>query len=440
MKKTRQRIATVLTALLTVGIIAVPAFAGSIGSNGVYTGNDTTINIPKGIVVINDGFTKTYTPNVTFKFSATPATVTGMSVSDGSSEVDIQAGPVGGLKGSNDDGTASVVFASREVVESTDGATSLQEEIDENISFQVDLSKFTSPGVYRYTIEDVTSKEALYQAGIQRSGDYDTTRELDVYIQHNETDGSLEVQGYVLTDDVPGEDGKIIDGKYKVPGYTVEPTPGDVIVTQEDGQDGQPGTADDVFTVTYGGADSGDRYISYNFDITKEVTGNMGDKEHSFPFEITVETPDRFTVDEHVYGVKGTGTAEESDGTFTTALKNAEVFHVYGVNPVAAVTVTETNDTTNTYKVSTSLSADVTPVAAGGQASANFAASDYATQNSATNVAADVTGAEDLTVTNRLNMDSPTGFLMRIAPFAALIALAGVLFGVSKIRTKKREE
>ena len=56
-------------AALMIGCLsAAPVLAGEIGDDGTYTGNDTTISIDKDLVIYNDGFTKSYSPSITYRF------------------------------------------------------------------------------------------------------------------------------------------------------------------------------------------------------------------------------------------------------------------------------------------------------------------------------------------------------------------------------------
>ena len=445
MKKIRQKIAKTLIMAMTVGTLAgvmsVPALAGEIGSDGTYTGHDTTISIPKGIVVMNDGYTKTYSPNITYSFTATPATVaTGSSVVDGNGNgLGVQPGVAGGLSS-----TATAVFTAGEVVESDASAASLKEEIHANIDFEVDLSKFSSAGVYRYTITDVTSPEVLYNAGITRTGDYDTTRELDVYIAKDETSGTLGVKGYTLTDDLPGTTiYTVTDGSFKVPGFTTEtPGPGDIIRKDFPGEDGVPGTADDTFTVEFGGLDTGDRYISYNIEVEKLITGNMSDPNHAFPFAFTLTNgnSNATTVNTVYTGSDKAALEVDNDGQFAAGLKNEGKAYVCGLNPFAAAQIVETNDTINPYKVTTSDGTyDAVSVPAGGTAEVNMEVSNYATVNStsAVQTAPEANAALKLTVTNNLQSPSITGIVVRILPFVIVALLIAGLFAVTKINTKK---
>ena len=75
-------------------------------------------------------------------------------------------------------------------------------EQKKNLTVNIDLTKFTKPGIYRYKIEDVTAIETLYNAGINRAEHYDNDRYLDVYIKNNGENG-LAVAGYTLNMNSP---------------------------------------------------------------------------------------------------------------------------------------------------------------------------------------------------------------------------------------------
>lgn len=439
MKKTRERIAKALVAFMVAGLMAAPVSAAGIGDSGVYTGNDTTLTIPKGIIVNNDGYTQSYCPNITFSFAIAPATVpAGTTITDSQgNSISVTAGVANGVST-----TATAEIAAQNVVESDASATSLSEQVSANMTLSVDLTQFTTPGVYRYTITDTTTNATLLAAGIVRPDDYDTTRELDVYIERNATDGTLGVAGYALSDDIPGN---VVADTLKSPGYVED---GDIVWTREPGTDGELGTADDVWSADAAESDVMDQYTTYNLDLNKVVTGNMGDVDHDFPFSIAIanSVASGLTVDSHVFVGDDTDALALNAGTsaIATVLADGDNYYVYGLNPYAVVTVTETNDTANVYKTTISDgSAAAEAVNPNAQISSDgIAVSDYATVNSASDVSNDPTASDDLalTFTNNLQSPSVTGFVARIAPFIALIGVVGGLFGISKVKAKKQNE
>ena len=209
-------------ALLTAALVSSPVLAAAFDGTTEAPGS-TVVSIPKGIVIENEGYTQTYSPNVYYTFTATPATVSEVTVtdSDGNS-INIQSGVANGLVGTNGTET-SVDFTEQNIVETDAGATDLSQELVGYANWNVDLSVFEEPGVYRYVITDVTRTYELYRAGLVRESDYDTTRNLDLYIGVDTDTGELEVLGYALTDD---EDGNITPDTEKDPGFVTPGTSG----------------------------------------------------------------------------------------------------------------------------------------------------------------------------------------------------------------------
>ena len=426
----RKKILQALTTALVIGIFSVSSLAASMGNGGVVETSDTVLNIPKSILVVNSDYNQSYSPDITYTFTVTPsANLSRVTDSNGTS-VAVQAGVANGVSTS-----ASVDFDPSLV---TSTGTSLSEEVTANLVLSVDLTKFEQPGIYRYTITDTTSIEALYNAGIVRASDYDTTRELDVYITRNATTGTLGVDGYVLLDEIPGT---VVESTLKSPGYVEN---GDIVKIVNPGEDGTPGTADDV--ITYEVADpsvSVDRYITYNLEVTKTVTGSMGDTSNEFPFAITLA--DAGTV----FAGGDTTALEASTATeFATALHSGETYYIYGCSPLASYMVAETNNTSNPYVVTSNVG-DITNVSVdpngtistGGANDTLIDISNYETVNSDTNVSTEATGNGTVGFINNLEAPTPTGFLMRVLPYTLILGLiAGAFVLFKKFHIKSEEQ
>lgn len=433
-----KKIAKVLVALLTVGIMAVPTFAATIGEDGISNTSDTTISIPKGIIIQNSGYDKSYSPEITYIFSIAPSTNLGAVTDSANISAPVFAGPDGGLTEG-----VELVFTP-ELVESE--GTALNKQLVKNIELTVDLDKFENPGIYRYTITDVTPTENLYRAGIMRSADFDTTRELDVYVVRNSTSGKLEISGYVLLDEIPPV---VVADTKKTPGYVID---GDIIETHTAGQDGEEGTADDVYTYSIGDDNSVDRYETYNVVITKQIDGNMADTTHQFPFTITLRDERVNTApgaEEVPYeGIVFAGIVEEQlaevSKSYAVGLADDKSCYIYGIAPYVSLSVIETNDTKLTYTLTTSDDSftDETLQPNGQLGVTRKPVTDYLSRNSLTDVSKEVTNQGfDLEFTNTANAPSTTGFLMRVLPFIALAGLmGGALVVVRKIKVKKDEQ
>ena len=407
MRKVVSRVSAIALAAAMMAVSAVPAFAAGIGTGTVQNGvnSDASVTIPKGITNLNDEPGTYYGPDVTYSYSIAPVEpAASASVTDSNNRTQpVHQGPADGASLAS----TNVTFTSGTVSVIAGGT-----EITQNLTVNVDTTKFASPGIYRYVITDTTSAATLYAAGITRPDNYDTTRYLDVYIRNG--NNGLEVAGYALTKDNMVS---IVANTTKDPGF----------IASSETATGAPGT---------------DRYKTYNVTLTKSITGDMADKTHAFPFSVTVSNQGRNCT----YNKNSETQTTATDPTFTVNLTDTDVLYIKGLSPKATVAYTETNDTEDNYVVtiagtgngSTDTFTNNGTLNAGDTASLTAGAvSSYNTANSASSVAnigADTT-RKAVTFTNNLESISPTGVIIRIAPFALLLALAMGLF----LATRKRK-
>lgn len=199
----------------------------------------------------------------------------------------------------------------------------------------------------------------------------------------------------------------------------------DVYVTEEI----VDGNAVDTFkAVMYKSTDSSSKlenvenvYTTNKLTVEKEVTGNQGDKNEKFNFTITIN------------GVKGESyyylvndTVQENalvcndDGvaTLSIALAHGDKVEIVGLSEKDTFTVVEAeaneNEYNTTYKVN---GADVDAINSVEEGNADKA----------------------VVVENNKTVTTPTGIALTFAPYALLVALAGV-FGFFFLRKKREEE
>ena len=411
-------IAIVLSVLLMATSFA--AFAGDI-DGGAITTNDTTLTIPKGITMKNTSAGSYYCPNITYSYTIAPVTPPdGTVITDSTTGASspVVAGP---NDGASLDNNGQVEFTSVLVANVVPGG----KEYKKNLTVNIDITKFGSPGVYRYKISDVTTTATLFTAGIVRQDDYKTDRFLDVYVKNNPSGAGVVVSGYALSQTNSATAGA------KDGGYTSE-----------------------YETTTSGGTvnENTDIYRTYNVRIEKKVTGDMGDKNHEFPFSVSVNNGGLYyfsTTDSNNTGDAVNGTS------YTVKLKDGDTLYIRGLNPHATVGYVETNDTNETYKVKIEGKSDAnesaswntlvaeTGVASNGTAALTAGAiSTYDTDNSNASVAtdADLTNYRDVRYTNNLASISPTGVILRYAPFILLLACAGILvLFAGRTRARRKE-
>ena len=379
--------------VLALGMSAT-AFAADIG-NGVANSSDAQVKIPKGITFINEEAVSSFGPGITYSYTVAPANVAaGTTVTDSNNHsTTVNAGPTDGLTLVSN----NITFSSSDKF--TTSAAGV--EATKDLALNVDISKFSKPGVYRYVLTDTTSKASLLAAGITRDDNYDTDRYIDVFIKRN-PDGTFAISGYALKDEQASN--------AKDPGFVKDSA-------AESGNNGAAKT---------------DRYKTYNLVLTKQVTGAMGDIEHSFPFVATI------TNDGKSFSAGKTGSiADTSSTSLSTVLKHGESYYIKGLSPKATIAYQETNDTTDLYTVTVAGKNGALTVNADDTAKTyDVAAADVSTytSNSATSVA--VLGASttmsEVTYTNALEDVSPTGLAIRYGLFFFLLATAGLLIAVNR--------
>ncbi|MBQ9518415.1 MAG: hypothetical protein IJR59_00775 [Firmicutes bacterium] len=426
--------AAVLSAPLTVAADPdpTPNVVGDINSadKGKAAGGNT-VCIPKGIILryMAEDEIWFYPPDMTYNFTIAPiAPPTGTH----NSGVAIVAGPADSASI-----TGQPTFSCAEKVKTTTG-----HEITKYVEVTIDPTKFTKPGIYRYVITDATTTAALYTAGIVRKGDTDSssyiaTRYLDVYVNSKADGTGFEVSNYILHKD----NANAYSAGNKSVGFTD---------TDDNGYDS---------------------YRNYASMLKKVVRGSMGDKTHEFPFAIEINNGGepyhyvKYTIPEGA----GRGTRQNyTDVTWTFVegttpeltsikLKHNEALVIRGLTPHASINYTETNDTTETYNVSAEYikagtgqgetdqtfraATDVLPNGTLSLADTATKVSNYETVNSTTNVTKTAT-PQDIRYCqfiNKIDAISPTGIIMRFAPFVILAGFALVLLALSR-KTKDNKK
>jgi hypothetical protein len=282
-------------------------------------------------------------------------------------------------------------------------------------------------------------------------------RYLDVYVKPSATytDGTLasdwEIYGYVCINSTIGET--------NITPATTDKTNGFV----------DTNSATNVSTA--------DEYHTYNLTIEKQLEGDLMKILNEFPFDVAfantaatgnfqfiVETTGNLTITsaDVAAGTTVNGNAAAAHKTVggasavSTASKDGDpaladdaTVKYIGIPDGTKVTVTETqnvNYTTYTVTASETIDSTATDVEFDAASTGDVAAAktEVAASYNQTAVYAQASApATDknvsLVFTNALSLISPTGVVMRFAPFAAMGCTGLVLFGISK-RSKKNEE
>ena len=420
----------------------LPDASSEEGVSGKWTAKDTTIpqdasvNIKKEIIAFNPNGTEVHAPVVTYTYTVTPATVTGLTVTDEDADhtsntaviAPVKAGITTGVvvtgtaAGSAGDATSAIgtlVFDNSTTWTTAAGGDT--NEYDINVDFSG--VTFAQPGVYRYKIEETIP--ATYTNGYadfaMEDGDADTLY-LDVYV-----DGNGDIYGYVC---MTANDSVDPSTTTKINGFV-------------------DGTA----------ADNSDKYYTYDLVLSKDVVNDTyGESNIAYPFTVIFSNPENytstFTIEETAaLGSTGispaaasaptwSGVAEVKDGaniTYTGIPAGVDV-DVYETNIASGVTYTvSTVVTGGTAVVDNNVIAGTAPASAVAQTTK----ADYESTKATVNTAAiTTTVAQSVAITNTLLLISPTGFVVRFAPYA-LVLMGGIfliVLGVVLYKRTNREE
>lgn len=320
-------------------------------------------SFPISKTVTTDG--NTYAPNTSFTFKVDKgAAITTTSPA-------ILEGAEGGLTAGKD---SEIKF-----VPNTTGNAQPSDSYTGTGALSVDISKFNAAGIYHYVVSE--------NAGEYEGITYDTTV-YDVYV-------------YVLRSDKNDPTSNLkVDG---IVAYARDAQNPDTAVTPDSGVK----ALKLAFTNDYG---KENKQI-HKATVTKIVTGNAANPNDTFEFTVSVTNKDGVATGE-AYKVVYTNGGEEqtavlnsnAEGTSITVkgIKDDDTITIYGLSASDKFTVTETNGTTQGYTVTDT-----------------DEASDQGT----------VTGVADgqdytETITNTKDATTPTGIMMDIAPYAALVVIA----------------
>ena len=279
-------------------------------------------------------------------------------------------------------------------------------------------------GVYRYKIEETTSKATKNASGIEEETTPVKTLYMDVYVN-----GEGNVYGYVLFSirtanfdiDARTSDSDAASAVGKTEGFVG-------VVDNHDEYDPTDPTI---------GASTVDKYYTFNLEVEKEVVNDTytQNNHHEFPFTITLTNS---TVTANVLPIMTVGqyatqtalTAAPIAGTWNPTIGHTGKITYVGIPTGTTITIKETNDVTGVTYESKSTGADTDAAAKEtlpGEDSNVATVNCNATALSAANE--NHTGTSNqVKFTNTLKQISPTGIIIRSAPYLLLFAVGAVLF------------
>ena len=302
---------------------------------------------------------------------------------------------------------------------------------------------FTEPGVYRYVLtEDLKSGFTYDNTGVTETTDSTGghTRYLDVYVRRSDTftDGSLatdwDIYGYVCmydNEDIDPTNDTDVKGAVKTNGF--------VAATNDNTEI------------------KADSYYTFNVTVSKTLTGDAYSASHKFPIQVDytnarvtqnvkliADIADNSKVTDYAHDAVA---ASSLDGL--VKISDGGSVKYIGIPCGTQVDVYETNDVTGTiYRTTVTVDGtagtakDITSTSTPGDFVA-YSAQDYnsnlGTITTTANQNDDATGLHTVEIDNVLQLISPTGIIVRSAPYILLFGAAAALFVVSR-RWKKKEE
>lgn len=457
--------------VLALALTVSTAFAASLsgGETGGFTEPDTpnvsdkTVSIQKEITVFNPDEALIYGPAITYTYTVTPGTAVGVTdeTSDHSSGIAASTTTLpgittgvkvnGGTAGNSASATGTLAWTNADILDATAAGKANCK------AFTLDFSDvvFTQPGVYRYLITETAN--AYTTSGItETTGTH--TRCLDVYVMRSDAYDAAE----------------ITSADWRIYGYVC------VIDSEDITPDGDTATAGAVKTNGFVAATNdgtpvkADEYHTFNLTVGKTLVGDSTMNSHQFPFDAAWTAGGatgtfQFAVKEtgatvaktaqaattsvggtdvaanSLYKVGGADAVNTADKDGSPAIANGGTVKYIGIPAGTKAAVTETNNVTGTT-YTTTLTVDGAEAAfTGGTATLANQGKVATMPDGATAIYAPTAApAADTSLavqfTNTLSVISPTGYVVRFAPYVAMLIGGIALLIVAKKHRKHTEE
>jgi len=462
------KIGALLMALVMVLVLGNTAFAadgtnntnddkGSLDGNppntAIKTVSNNQITLNKTLIVFNPEAVGVYEPNIQYTYSVSTVTVNpGATVTDDGSKnlpdktpvtLNVKSGVTGGLAV-----TSAAAFAN---TNTKVNATKTGTLVEKNIVLTVDPTVFRAAGIYRYMLTDTTSVEALNAVGITRPEGYKVDRYIDLYVKNDGKDATTGNPKFKIENAVVFAETSVAD-----------PTTDDITTTtlKTTGYNESAQSDNDYTDDT-----AADHYYTYNLKVEKETTGNLADKTHQFPFAVAISDIKAAKITYAGVGIAAANAADEdvTTGTVTKGelsensalkLKDGDSVTFYGIPFGAKATVSEYNDTydeynavkdvTKTTYASTEVKLAANVVLTSKDATKNAELANILIDAGKAHTAADTTQSSANTTlahfTNNLAEISPTGVVLRFAPYALMLVAGIVLLVLSRRKNAKEED
>ena len=435
------KIGAVILAVVMLLALSVTAFAadelsdGKFGNGGTSATKSATeaVNIQKALLPVNPENSTINAPTITYTYAVSAGAASKDITDTDDVNAQTKAGILTGLKvtgSANGTANSPVTYSSGDSVSNTIGWTTASQLTANTASIQnleLDFSgvEFGAAGVYRYVI----TESATYAGTGVTETDGTHTRFLDVYVKDGTSTGAgaWDVYGYACcyanNDDIDA--GTNISTNNIA---NIAKTNGFVAGTDNSGN-----------------AIASDKYYTYNVTISKTLTGDAANNSHKFPFTVTF-TNAGITANVDIIGTAtGTATAADvaagglsSEVTVNPAIANGGTAVYTGIPVGTTVTVKEQNDVVGTtYTSAGAITTKETGDTEAASAPITYNQYSNTAEIGSTAVNTAATGNKTVAFTNTFELISPTGVVVRVAPYALLLGCGIALLMVTR---RKRAE
>ena len=415
-----KKIGALVLAVVMVMAMGTTAFA-AIGDGGTDTTGGNDLTFTKSILMKNKNASSVREPNIQYTYTITDAGIsTDTSDGDPAYTVTDSSGNTAYVYSVVSEGVAlttvlptsavTVTFADTNSVSTSEAGV----ETSKNVTFTFAGSAFPHPGIYRFLVTETTNvtKESV---GIIENTGYSNTMYLDVYVKG--ADGGNAIYGYVLFE--TNQNTNITSAN---------------ALSEHNKSNGW--CNGDAAGANY---QNQDIYETYDVEVTKTVNSDTTGKNNQFPFVVTLGTNVANKIDVAVTNgsltTAATPTLSTTDSTVINAtMKDGGSLTITGIPAYAATTV-DAVETNNTYDVYTA-----TPTVNGTAETATVLQRNDTKAISQLSVAAKNLEKQTVAYANVMTQISPTGVVLRIAPYAIMLGAGVALFIVLVAKRRKQND